>query len=52
MHCVFDPDCGNSCELERWEYFYKKYWKCPDFLFDEDYVRRQFEKEIKIIKGD
>lgn len=49
-HCVFDPDCGNTCELEHWEYFFKRYWECPDFSFDEDYVRKQFENKVRNIK--
>lgn len=46
-HCVFDPDTGNTCEFEHWEHFYKKYWECPDFVFDEVYVREEFEKIVR-----
>lgn len=50
-HSVFEPDGGYGCELKRWGYFPKRYWECPDFLFDEDYVRKQFENKIRNIKG-
>lgn len=46
-HCVFDPDCGNDCSLEHYNYFHRKYWECPDFVFDEEYVREEFEKMIR-----
>ena len=50
-HCVFDPECGNDCSFEHWDYFYKQHMGCPDFVFDEEYVREEFEKMVRRMKG-
>lgn len=49
-HCAFDPDCGSTCSLEHWDCFSRKYWKCSDFVFDEEYVRKEFEKIVQRVK--
>jgi len=49
-HCVYDPECVCVCSLKHWDYFYKQNMGCPDFAFDEEYVRKEFEKMVQRIK--